>query len=479
MDNQTVDYAAYMKGLIDRARAAQQIAEYQHDQARCDELVEAVSYACIEENFRRIAAQMLVDEAGLGVVEHKFNKIRNKSIGVFRDMKDVKSVGAVETDSEHNTVTFIKPMGVIGAVLPLTNGEATPIVKALWALKSRNAIVFSAARKGKNTAMFVVDRIRAVLKEFGAPEDLVICIDPDHAGRESCAEMMKQCDFIVATGGSGLVRSAYSSGTPAIGVGVGNATTFIACDADLADAADKICRSKNFDYSSSCSSENSAVVDESVYDEFVKQIEAHDGYVIRNGSAEKDALCKVLWPEWPENHKLSRLTPARSPQKIMEMAGVTIPDNIKFIAVEELDGAGEDYVFTGEKLTPIVALLKAKDLEDGMDKMEAILNYMGNGHSCGIHTSDKEKALKMADRIHVARVLVNQPQALGNSGAYFNGLPITMSLGCATWGKNSTCSNITWKDICNTTTLSFPIDEVVPQEVDLYSEKIRSYKFSF
>lgn len=479
MDVQTIDYNAYMKELVKRARAAQVIAEYQHDQARCDELVEAVSYGCLDENFRRTAAQMLVDEAGLGVVEHKFNKIRNKSMGVYRDMKGVKSVGVIETDSEHNTVTFCKPMGVIGAVLPLTNGEATPIVKALWALKSRNAVIFSPARKGKNTAKFVCDRIRAILKEFGAPEDLVICIDPDMAGRETCAEMMKQCDFIVATGGSGLVRSAYSSGTPAIGVGVGNATTFIACDADLAGAADKISRSKNFDFSSSCSSENSAVVDETVYDEFVKELEAHGGYIVKHGSAEKEALCKVLWPEWPENHKLNKNTPARSPQKIMAMAGVTISDDIKFIAVEELDGAGKDFVFTGEKLTPIVTLCKAKDLDDGMDKMEAILNYMGNGHSCGIHTTDKEKALKMGERMHVARILVNQPQALGNSGAYFNGLPITMSLGCATWGKNSTCSNVTWKDICNTTTLSFPVEEIVPTEEGLYSEKIRNYKFGF
>ncbi|MGE4353310.1 MAG: aldehyde dehydrogenase family protein [Oscillospiraceae bacterium] len=479
MDTQTIDYATYMKGLVDRARVAQKVAEGQYDQARVDELVEAVSYACIDETFRRTAAQMLVDEAGLGVVEHKFNKIRNKSMGVYRDMKGVKSVGIIETDSEHNTVTYCKPMGVIGAVLPLTNGEATPIVKSLWALKSRNAIIFSAARKGKNTAKFVVDRIRATLKQFGAPEDLVICIDPEHAGRESCAEMMKQCDFIVATGGSGLVHSAYSSGTPAIGVGVGNATTFIACDADLAGAADKISKSKNFDFSSSCSSENSAVVDESIYDAFVKELVAHGGYIIKNDSPEKQGLCKALWPEWPENHKLNKTLPARSPQKVMAAAGYTIPDDIKFIAVEEFGGVGPKYVFTGEKLTPVVTLVKAKDLDDGLDKMEAILNYMGNGHSCGIHTTDDKKVHKMAERMHVARILVNQPQALGNSGAYFNGLPITMSLGCATWGKNSTCSNVTWKDICNTTTVSWPVEEIVPTEEGLYSEKIRNYKFNF
>lgn len=477
MEKEGLNYEAYMKDMVARARAAQAVARH-YDQARVDELCEAVSFAAVNEEFRKTAAQMLVDEAHMGNFQDKFNKIRNKAMGVWRDMKGEKSVGIIETDTDKNLVTYIKPMGVVAAILPVTNGEATPIVKTLWALKSRNAIIFSPGRAGKNTAMYVVNYVRGVLKQFGAPEDLIQCIEPDYVGRESAAHMMKMCDFIVATGGSGLVRSAYSSGTPAIGVGAGNATTFIDSTADLQDAARKIRISQTFDYSTSCSSENNAVVDEAVYDQFLEACQAEGAVIIRNGSSEKERLLKTLWPEWPENHKINRNAVSRSISVILEMSGIEAPENATFAIVEEADGLGEGYPFTGEKLSPVLTVVKAKNFEDGLDKIEAILNYSGNGHSCGIHTKDDKKIDQMAERMNVARVLVNQPQALGNAGAYFNGLPITMSLGCATWGGNSTCRNVTWRDITNTTTVSRPVEEIVPKEEELYSEKIRGVKFT-
>ena len=476
MAEQEVNYAEYMEGLVARARAAQKIAET-YDQERVDELCEAVSYAACNEQFRRTAAQMLVDESKMGVFEDKFNKIRNKAMGVYRDMKGEKSVGIIETDTEKNTVTYIKPMGVIGAITPVTNGEATPIVKTLWVLKSRNALIISPHRSGKNTALYVVNYIRSVLKQMGAPEDLVICVDPEYVGRPCAAEMMKQCDFLVATGGSGLVKTAYSSGTPTIGVGAGNATTYIDDTADLANAAKLICKSQIFDNSSSCSSENNIIACESIYEDFVKACEAEGAFIARNGSPEKEALVKTIWPEWPENKKLSRQTAARSIKTITELAGITVPEGTKFILLEEKDGVGKGFVTTTEKLCPVVSIIPAKDFDEGLDKMEKILDYQGCGHSCGIHTTDSAQVDKMALRMKVARILVNQPQALGNSGAYFNGLPITMSLGCATWGGNSTCRNVTWKDIVNTTTVSKPVEEIIPTEEGLYSEKTRSMTF--
>ena len=470
------NYAEYMAGLVARARAAQKIAET-YDQERVDALCEAVSYAACNEEFRATAARMLVEESKMGVYEDKFNKIRNKAMGVYRDMKGEKSVGIIDIDVDKNLVTYIKPMGVIGAITPVTNGEATPIVKTLWVLKSRNALIISPHRSGKNTAVYVVNYLRKVLKQMGAPEDLVICVDPEYVGRPCAAEMMKQCDFLVATGGSGLVKAAYSSGTPTIGVGAGNATTYIDDTADLADAAEKIRKSQVFDNSSSCSSENNIIAHEAIYDDFVKACENEGGYLLKHGSAEKAAVIKAIWPEWPANHTLNRKIAARSIQTIAEIAGITVPEGTKFLIMEELDGVGEGYVATGEKLSPVVSLVKASDFEDALNKMEAILDYQGNGHSCGIHTKDSAKVDQMAQRIKVARILVNQPQALGNSGAYFNGLPITMSLGCATWGGNSTCRNVTWKDITNTTTVSRPVEEVIPTEEGLYSEAVRNMTF--
>ncbi|MCD8081993.1 MAG: aldehyde dehydrogenase family protein [Clostridiales bacterium] len=476
MENKELNYEGYMDDMIARARVAQAVARH-YDQERVDELCEAVSFAAINDEFRKTAAQMLVDEAHMGRFEDKFAKIRSKAMGVYRDMKGEKSVGIIETNVEKNLVTYIKPMGVVGAILPVTNGEATPIVKSLWALKSRNAIIFSPGRAGKNTAMYVVNYIRKVLKRFDAPEDLVQCIEPDYVGREAAGFMMKKCDFIVATGGSGLVRSAYSSGTPTIGVGAGNATTYIDSTADLADAARKIRISQTFDYSTSCSSENNAVVDETVYDAFLDACRAEGAVVIHNGTPEKERLLKTLWPEWPENHKISRSVTARNISVFLKSAGIEAPENATFAIVEEEDGLGEGYPFTGEKLSPILTVVKAKNFEDGLDKIEKILEYSGSGHSCGIHTKDDKKIDIIAERMNVARVLVNQPQALGNAGAFFNGLPITMSLGCATWGGNSTCRNVTWRDITNTTTVSRPVEEIVPKEEELYSEKIRNTKF--
>ncbi len=476
-DPMDFDYAGYIAGLVARSRAAQKIAEG-YSQERVDELCEAVAYAAINEEFRRTAATMLVQESKMGVVEDKFNKIRNKAMGVYRDMKGEKSVGVISEDKEKGLVTYCKPMGVIGALTPVTNGEATPIVKALWVLKARDSLIISPHRSGKNTAMYVVNYIRKVLKQMGAPEDLVICIDPEQVGRPCAAELMKQVDFMVTTGGSGLVKAAYSSGTPTIGVGAGNDSTYIDDTADVEAAAKYICASQIFDNSSSCSSENNILCNVKVYDKFIAAIEAVGGYIARNDSPEKAALVKTIWPEWPESKTLSRKTAARSIATITELAGITVPEGTKFILIEEKDGVGKGFVTTTEKLCPVCSLIPAEDFEDALQKMEKILEFQGNGHAAGIHTTDPAKPDIMGKRLHVARILVNQPQALGNSGAYFNGLPITMSLGCSTWGGNSTSSNVTWRDVCNTTTVSFRIPEVVPTEEGLFSERIRNMTFA-
>jgi sulfoacetaldehyde dehydrogenase len=465
----------YIQSLVKRAAAAQKIAEG-HDQKRVDELVAAVAWFACNEDFRRKAAQMLVDESKMGVFEHKFNKIANKAKGVYRDMKHDVSVGIVETDTEHNLVKYIKPMGVIGALIPITNGEATPIVKTLWALKSRNAIIMAPHPKGRGTCKFVVDYVRSILKKYNAPEDLVICIEPEQVSVETSNELMKQVDFVVATGGTPMVRVAYSSGTPAIGVGTGNATTFVDVTANLDEVADKVMRSKTFDNASSCSSENSVVVHKGVYDAMISAFEKAGAYIIRDNTEEKTKLQKTIWPEWPEKLALNREVPAANIGKIAELAGIKLPAGKTFIVVEENGGVGKQYPLSGEKLSVVTTLIKANDFDDALNKMEGILEYQGKGHSCGIHTTNDELINKMALRMKVSRILVNQPQALGNSGAWFNGLPCTMSLGCSTWGHNSTSNNLTWRDIVNYTVVSKPIPSTMPTDEDLFPAEIRSAK---
>lgn len=463
----------YIAGLVKRARAAQAIAEG-YDQKRVDELTAALAWNACKEDFRRAAAKMLVEESGMGVEEHKFNKIANKSKGVYRDMKHDVSVGIVETDVEHNLVKYVKPMGVIGALIPITNGEATPIVKALWVLKSRNALIMAPHPKGRKTCLFVVEYIRSVLKKYNAPEDLVICIDPEMVSVETSNELMKQVDFVVATGGTPMVRVAYSSGTPTIGVGTGNATTYVDTTANVDEVADKVMRSKTFDNASSCSSENSVVAHKDVYDNLIAAFEKQGGYVLRQDSPEKAALQKAVWPDFPEKMALNRDIPAANIGKIGELAGIAIPEGKTFIVVEENAGIGREFPFTGEKLSVITTLIKAEDFSDALNKMEAILDYQGKGHSCGFHGDDDAKINEMALRMKVSRILVNQPQALGNSGAWFNGLPCTMSLGCSTWGHNSTSNNLTWRDIVNYTVVSKPIPSTLPTDEELFPVEIRN-----
>ncbi len=465
----------YVQELYAKAKKAQAIAEG-YDQARVNELCAAVAWAALDEDFRMTAAKMLVEESRMGVVQDKFNKIYNKAKGVWNDMKDEISVGIVEKNTEKQLVKYIKPVGVIAALIPVTNGEATPVVKALWALKGRNAIIMSPHPRGKKTLEYVVNYIRGVLKKYDAPEDLIIAVDPAKFSIEVTQEMMTQCDYIAATGGTPMVRVAYSSGTPAIGVGTGNVATYIDPSANLADAAHKIMLSKTFDNSTSCSSENETIIHESIYEEFVEALQAEGGYLIREGSEEKEMLRKALWPEWPANHELSRTLVAMKAYDMAKAIGLNAPETTKFIMVEENGGFGQDYPFTGEKLSPVTTLIKAKSFEDAMDKISGCLAYMGNGHSCGIHTNNDEQVDALARRMTVSRIMVNQPQALANSGSWGNGMPVTMTLGCSTWGYNSTSENVTWKQFVNYTVVSKPIPAIIPSDEELFPEYIRNRK---
>lgn len=470
----TINYAEYVAGLVKRASAAQKIAEG-FDQAKVDELCAAVAYVTTRPDFAQKAAEMLVAEGGMGVAADKVGKMYTKIKGTYRDMKGQPSVGLVETNEATGMYKFAKPMGVIGAIIPITNGEATPIVKALCALKTRNAIILAPHPKAAKTNLWVTNAVREVLKKYGAPEDLVIPIEAEYVSIECSGELMKQCNFIMATGGTPMVRSAYSSGTPAVGVGTGNCITLVDGTTDLDEVADKIFRSKTFDNATSCSTENGCVVFESTYDAFVKAMEKKGGFLIKEGSPEKERLQKAVWPEWPANHALSREIVAQSVKKIASLADIKINDNTTFLMVEENRGTGHDYPFTGEKLSVITTLIKCKDFEDGLNKMEACLNYQGMGHSCGIHSTNMDYAMQMADRMKVTKICINQPQSLANSGAWTNGFPMSMTLGCGTWGFNSISHNATWKDLLNFTYMSKPIPSTQPTDEELFPEAVRKF----
>ena len=469
----SIDYAQYVADLVAKGHAAQKIAEG-FSQEKVDQLTAAVAYALTQPEVALKFGEALVEESGMGIPADKQAKMFGKVKGTYFQMKGQKSVGLVEVDEKMGIEKYAKPMGVIGAIIPVTNGEATPVVKSLMALKTRNAIILAPHPKARNTNQAVTDLIRSVLKKFDAPEDLVQAIGPDYVSVEASAELMKQVDFILATGGTPMVRQAYSSGNPAIGVGTGNVVSIVDGTTDMNDVADLIIRSKTFDNATSCSTENNIIVLEECYDAFVEAMAKKGAVLFKEGSEEKAKLLKTLWPESPANHDLNRHIVAQPAAAIAAAAGIDVPEGTKMLMAEENGGYGNDFPFTGEKLSPVSGVRKAKDFDDAVDKLLKILDYQGKGHSCGIHTTIDERVTLLGDIVPVCKVCVNQPQSLTNSGSWTSGFPMSMTLGCGTWGHNSISHNATWKDLLNFTYVSRPIPSFQPTDEALFDEEIRN-----
>ena len=452
--------ADYIAGFISRARVAQKtISEYTQEQV--DELVGSLAWTIVKHENADAIAKLAFEESQLGYYDAKYIKLQKKVRGAYRDMKSCKSVGVVEVDEEKGLMKLAKPVGVIGAIVPCTNPEATPAINALGAIKGRNAIVFSPHPRTKKTNALVCEYLRATLKQLKAPEDLIISVP--EPSLESSSEVMKQCDLVIATGGGGLVGAAYSSGTPAYGVGAGNAVVIVDETADLNDAARKIMLSKTFDYASSCSSDNSIIVQEAIYDKLMENLKGEGGFLCN--AEEKARLQAVLFPEGRLNPKMV----AQAPEVFAKNAELPLPKGTKFIMVEE-SGIGKGYPFSSEKLSVVLAVYKYKEFDQAIDMANDIHEFLGKGHSCGIHSNDEAHIMKMAQRTFTSRMMVRQATCYGNSGNWDNGMPFTLSLGCGTWGGNISSENITWKHMINTTWVSKPIPECIPDDNDLFGD---------
>ena len=443
-----------IRGLIERSRAAQvKIEDYTQEQV--DELIRAMVWSVARPGVAEEIAQLAVDETQLGNYEGKFLKIQRKTRATLMDIIDDKSVGVIEEDPERNIVKIAKPMGVIGALSPSTNPEATPVIKAIHAVKGRNSIIFAPHPRAKLTNKMICDYMRAALEAFGEPADLVIPIESPTL--ELTGELMRQCDRVLATGGGAMVQAAYSSGTPALGVGVGNAVITVDDTADLDDAANKIRISKTLDLASSCSADNSVLLVDAIYDDMLAKLEDQGGYLVNE--EEKAKLQKTLWDD--EGH-LSTAIVAQPAEKIAALAGIDLPEGKSFFMVPE-NGYGPEHPFSGEKLSVVMALYRPKNIDEAIKLTNHIQSYQGQGHSCGIYSSSDENIIKLASATKTSRVMVNQPQAASNSGNLWNGMRQTFSLGCGSWGGNSANHNISWRDLINETWVSKPLAQ--PKEL--------------
>jgi len=456
-----LDEKAYVAGLVERARVAQQEIE-NYTQEQVDKLITAICWDIVKDGPAQKIAQMAVDESKMGNYESKYGKLMVKLKGGLRDMLLEKSVGVLERDEKKGLIKIAKPIGVIGGVLPCTNPEATPVLKAMMALKTRNAIVLAPHPRTKKTNAYIVDLMRETLKKHGAPEDLILCIEEPSLVASN--EVMKQCDLVLATGGGPMVKAAYSSGTPAYGVGQGNATVLVDETADLKDAANKIMRSKSFDFSTSCSSENSLVIQEGIYNDFVACLKAEGGFLV--SADEKVKLQETMWVDGHLNPDII----AQSPKTIADLAGINVPADCKFIMVEETGIGPDQYPFSGEKLSPVTTMFKYGTFAEGVNKVKTITSFHGKGHSCGIHSTNDDRILELAMATKVSRMMVRQPQALANSGAWTNGMPMTLTLGCGTWGGNISSENITFKKLLNVTWVSYPIASTMPTDAELFGD---------
>jgi sulfoacetaldehyde dehydrogenase len=446
--------------LIRRARAAMDIFA-KADQARTDEAVTALAWSLYNPAHASELAELAVADTGLGNVPDKIIKKQRKTFGTLRDLVRVKSVGIIEEDPARGVVKYAKPVGVVCAITPSTNPGATPVNKAMMAIKGRNAIIIAASPAGLRTTARTVEYLRAELKKIGLPTDLVQILPPP-ASKEMTQELMRRADLVVATGSQDNVRRAYSSGTPAIGVGTGNVPVIIDETADLDDAARKICASKIFDNSTSCSSENSVIIVEAVYEEAIAALERAGGY--RASAIEKERIARALWPDG----KLSRTLIARDADVLARGCGLpAAAEARKFFMVEET-GIGRGFPFSGEKLSLVLTIYQAKDFDAAIACANAILAFQGRGHSVGLHTTDMQRGRILAERADVVRVLVNQAHTFGNGGGFDNGLNFTLSMGCGTWGGNSITENLNYKHFLNITHLVTTIPEDRPDEAHLF-----------
>ena len=463
MTTETSSVMVEVGDLIRRARQAQETIE-RYTQQQVDALTTAVAWSVVRQDRAEALAKLAVDEGGFGNYPDKVTKIRNRVMGTLADIASVKTVGVVEEIPEQGLIKIAKPVGVVAALIPTTGPDATPPLKTLLALKGRNAIIIAAHPRTQKTTALAVQYMREACRQIDAPADLVQAVD--NPSLPKTQELMRQADLIVATGGEGMVKAAYSSGTPAYGVGVGNSVHVIDETADLEDAAKAITAAKTFDYATSCLADNALVVAARVYEELTASLEANGAYVCKPD--EKAALQKLMWPE-PGSSTPSLAIIAKPPAEIARMAGLSIPTDRRFLIVEE-DSVGPDHPFSGEKLSVVLALYRYEgSIENAVRLVNVITHYQGRGHTCGIHTRSEEHVMALAHGTKTGRVLVNQNLNEG-AGSPRNGLPYTLSLSCGTWGGNITTENVNARHFINLTWVSRPIAARLINEQSLFRD---------
>ena len=450
--------------VVTIARQAQANFEKGAEQARYDRAALAAAWTLMEPARNRDLAQFAVAATGLGNVEDKVSKNHRKTLGLLRDIADVKTCGVIGEIPEKGITEIARPIGVIGSVVPSTNPLATPVNNIVNALKCGNAIVLSPSPAGVASCERLLACMHAEFAKTGIDPDLVQMVPPPLA-KDKTQRLMELADLVIVTGSQDNVRRAYSSGTPAIGVGAGNATVIVDETADLQDAADKIAASKSFDNATSCSSENALVVVDDVFEDFVWALDRAGGRLLDKADA------KCLHEALFQGGKLNREMIAKDIDVVIDVAGISVadPDTARFLVLPASE-IGPGHPESGEKLSLVVALYRARNFDHARELAANILGYQGAGHSVGLHSKRDDRARELGLELPTCRVIVNQAHCFATGGSFDNGMPFSLSMGCGSWGGNSIDGNLNYRHFMNVTRVIRTITPDEPALEDIFGE---------
>jgi succinate-semialdehyde dehydrogenase len=453
---------AYIDSLVENARQA--LKEFESaDQKTVDRIVREIA-KYVFDNAAELA-KMSVAETGMGAVEYKTAKNKGKARIIWHSLKGKKSIGVLSEDKETGIIEIAKPIGVVGAVQPTTNPQVTPMANAMSAIKGRNAIIIAPHPRAEKTTTHLVEAWNERIGKLGAPKNLIQHIDG--AGVDKTKLLMQKADVVVATGGPGMVKAAYSGGKPSFGVGQGNVQTIIDRDVDMKEAVQMIVDGRIFDRGIICSGEQTIITPADRWTELRTEIEGYGGFWVEDGP-DREKFLGVLFADGHINKEMV----GQTPEVIAKAAGVNIPEGTKVIVIPE-EAANKNSVLRKEKMFPVITPFKYNDFSEAVDIAVENLNIEGRGHTVSVHSHTDEHILEVGLRAPVSRVVVNQIASTSSGGSFYNGLNPTSTLGCGSWGNNSISENFYYKHLLNITRVAKKIENpVIPTDEELWAEDV-------
>ena len=452
-----------INSLVEKAHKAQQEFE-SFSQEQTDAIVKEIGkvvYDRAEE-----LAKMTVDETQMGVYADKVAKCHGKSKCIWNSLRGKKSVGIIDEDKETGIIKVAKAKGVVGAVTPVTNPVVTPMCNIMFAIKGQNAIIIAPHPRAEHVNKYVVDLFREILKKHNAPVDLIQTIEKSSI--DATNELMKKVDVVVATGGGGMVKAAYSSGHPALGVGPGNVQVIMDRGIDYEDAVKKIITGRTFDNGIICSGEQAVFIPKEDFSNVLDLFRKNGTFVVEDEATIKKFADTIF----PENGPINRKIVGQSVQTIAKLADVDVPEGTRMILIKaRAIGKDNGEPLCREKMCPVMITAPYDTFEDAVKLAQSDLEYEGKGHTAAIHSNDMEHVRYAGEHLTVSRLIVNQSSSTGAGGSLYNGFAPTTTLGCGSWGNNSISENLNYTHLINISQIGlYNKDKKVPTDEEIWAK---------